>query len=309
VSPTNAPLPGPLRRRGRAKARKLAFTYQAIASRKASRKLAGEFGAEHAHPAVRRDERRRNRRRLQNRRRKIRQGCICSCTRGVRAEGRARRRIRKNQPRGRSAIAHDVSAYSLVALSRAAAPLMPDGGSIIGMSYYGAEKVRAALQRHGRGQGRARSQHTLSRLRSRPEKNSGSIASGAGPVNTLAARGISGFNEMIKHYEVHAPAQTQCAARRTRRDRSVPRQRRCRGHHRPGALRGLRLPDHGDVAVPPCGMRTRLLRFDKRGYKCPVHIVGERQQFALGFQLEISVFVSKTVSRLPGFLRLRLHVL
>jgi len=38
-------------------------------------------------------------------------------------------------------IAHDVSAYSLVALSRAAAPLMPDGGSIIGMSYYGAEKV------------------------------------------------------------------------------------------------------------------------------------------------------------------------
>src|SRR3989442_8372803 len=38
-------------------------------------------------------------------------------------------------------IAHDVSAYSLVALSRAAAPLMTEGGSIIAMSYYGAEKV------------------------------------------------------------------------------------------------------------------------------------------------------------------------
>src|SRR5512144_81086 len=38
-------------------------------------------------------------------------------------------------------IAHDVSAYSLVALSRAAAPLMTEGGSLIGMSYYGAEKV------------------------------------------------------------------------------------------------------------------------------------------------------------------------
>jgi enoyl-[acyl-carrier protein] reductase I len=38
-------------------------------------------------------------------------------------------------------IAHDVSAYSLVALSRAAAPLMTEGGSILGMSYYGAEKV------------------------------------------------------------------------------------------------------------------------------------------------------------------------
>jgi enoyl-[acyl-carrier protein] reductase I len=38
-------------------------------------------------------------------------------------------------------VAHDVSAYSLVALSRAAAPLMTNGGSIIAMSYYGAEKV------------------------------------------------------------------------------------------------------------------------------------------------------------------------
>src|ERR1035437_315550 len=38
-------------------------------------------------------------------------------------------------------IAHDVSAYSLVALARAAAPLMTDGGSIVAMTYYGAEKV------------------------------------------------------------------------------------------------------------------------------------------------------------------------
>src|SRR6266568_2512168 len=38
-------------------------------------------------------------------------------------------------------IAHDVSAYSLVALARAAAPLMTDGGSMIAMTYYGAEKV------------------------------------------------------------------------------------------------------------------------------------------------------------------------
>src|SRR5262245_19912375 len=38
-------------------------------------------------------------------------------------------------------VAHDVSAYSLVALARGAAPLMTQGGSIIAMSYYGAEKV------------------------------------------------------------------------------------------------------------------------------------------------------------------------
>src|SRR5437763_12625607 len=38
-------------------------------------------------------------------------------------------------------VAHDVSAYSLVALARAAAPLMTDGGSMVAMRYYGAEKV------------------------------------------------------------------------------------------------------------------------------------------------------------------------
>src|SRR5438045_4614782 len=38
-------------------------------------------------------------------------------------------------------VAHDVSAYSLVALARAAAPLMAEGGSIVAMTYYGAEKV------------------------------------------------------------------------------------------------------------------------------------------------------------------------
>ncbi|HEY0758101.1 MAG TPA: SDR family oxidoreductase, partial [Acidisarcina sp.] len=38
-------------------------------------------------------------------------------------------------------MAHDVSVYSLVALSRAAAPLMTEGGSILTLTYYGAEKV------------------------------------------------------------------------------------------------------------------------------------------------------------------------
>src|SRR5579883_383165 len=38
-------------------------------------------------------------------------------------------------------VAHDVSVYSLIALSRAAAPLMTEGGSIMTLTYYGAEKV------------------------------------------------------------------------------------------------------------------------------------------------------------------------
>jgi enoyl-[acyl-carrier protein] reductase I len=101
-------------------------------------------------------------------------------------------------------IAHDVSAYSLVALARAAAPLMTDGGSIIAMSYYGAEKVvphynvmgvaKAALEACTRYLA-----HDLGPRQIRVNCIS------AGPVNTLAARGISGFLEMLRHYEEKAP--------------------------------------------------------------------------------------------------------
>lgn len=101
-------------------------------------------------------------------------------------------------------IAHDVSAYSLVALARAAAPLMTEGGSIIAMTYYGAEKVvphynvmgvaKAALEACTRYLA-----HDLG-----PQQIRVNCIS-AGPVNTLAARGISGFLEMLKHYEQKAP--------------------------------------------------------------------------------------------------------
>src|SRR5947209_17954949 len=46
-----------------------------------------------------------------------------------------------NTSRDAFKVAHDVSAYSLVALSRAAAAMMTEGGSITAMSYYGSEKV------------------------------------------------------------------------------------------------------------------------------------------------------------------------
>ena len=101
-------------------------------------------------------------------------------------------------------IAHDVSAYSLVALSRAAAPLMPDGGSIIAMSYYGAEKVVPHYNVMGVAKAALEASTRYLAYDLGPKKIRVNCIS-AGPVNTLAARGISGFNEMIKHYEVHAP--------------------------------------------------------------------------------------------------------
>src|SRR5512140_3177617 len=106
-------------------------------------------------------------------------------------------------------IAHDVSAYSLVGLARAAAPLMTDGGSIIAMSYYGAEKVvphynvmgvaKASLEASTRYLA-----YDLGKKKIRVNCIS------AGPVNTLAARGISGFGQMLKHYDEHAPLGRSC---------------------------------------------------------------------------------------------------
>ena len=101
-------------------------------------------------------------------------------------------------------VAHDVSAYSLVALARGAAPLMTGGGSIVALSYYGAVKVvphynvmgvaKAALEASTRYLA-----YDLGTKKIRVNCIS------AGPVNTLAARGIAGFSEMLKHYEAHAP--------------------------------------------------------------------------------------------------------
>jgi len=101
-------------------------------------------------------------------------------------------------------IAHDVSAYSLVALSRAAAPLMTDGGSIMAMSYYGAEKVVPHYNVMGVAKASLEASTRYLAYDLGPQKIRVNCIS-AGPVNTLAARGIAGFNEMFKHYEAHAP--------------------------------------------------------------------------------------------------------
>jgi enoyl-[acyl-carrier protein] reductase I len=103
-------------------------------------------------------------------------------------------------------IAHDVSVYSLIAVSRAAAPLMDDGGSIITMSYFGAEKVvphynvmavaKAALECTVRYLA-----YDLGKKKIRVN------AISAGPINTLAARGISGFGDMRKSHAERAPLQ------------------------------------------------------------------------------------------------------
>jgi enoyl-[acyl-carrier protein] reductase I len=108
-------------------------------------------------------------------------------------------------------IAHDVSAYSLVALARAAAPLMSDGGSIIGMSYYGAEKVVPHYNVMGVAKAALEASTRYLAYDLGPQGIRVNCIS-AGPVNTLAARGIAGFLDMLKQYEARSPLQRNVTA-------------------------------------------------------------------------------------------------
>src|SRR6185503_9606247 len=101
-------------------------------------------------------------------------------------------------------IAHDISVYSLIAVSRAAAPLMESGGSIITMSYYGAEKV--VPHYNVMAVAKAALECTVRYLASDLGKKKIRVnAISAGPIKTLAARGISGLGDMLKAHADRAP--------------------------------------------------------------------------------------------------------
>lgn len=101
-------------------------------------------------------------------------------------------------------IAHDVSVYSLIALARAAAPLMTDGGSIMTLTYYGAERV--VPNYNVMGVAKAALEATVRYLAFDLGKQNVRVnAISAGPIKTLAARGISGLGDMLKAHSERAP--------------------------------------------------------------------------------------------------------
>lgn len=101
-------------------------------------------------------------------------------------------------------IAHDVSVYSLIAVSRAAAPLMTEGGSIMTMTYYGAEKVVPHYK--VMGVAKAALEATVRYLASDLGKQNIRVnAISAGPIKTLAARGIGNLGDMLKYHADRAP--------------------------------------------------------------------------------------------------------
>ncbi|MEJ5272708.1 MAG: enoyl-ACP reductase [Spirochaetota bacterium] len=101
-------------------------------------------------------------------------------------------------------LALDISAYSLVAVSKRVASLMKNGGSIITLSYYGAEKVVPSY--NVMGVAKAALEASVRYLAS--DLGSDNIrvnAISAGPINTLSARGISGFTKILHHVQAKAP--------------------------------------------------------------------------------------------------------
>ena len=101
-------------------------------------------------------------------------------------------------------IAHDVSVYSLIALSRGAAPLMTEGGSIITLTYYGAEKVVPHYK--VMGVAKASLEATVRYLAWDLGKQNVRVnAISAGPIKTLAARGIGALGDMLKYHEERLP--------------------------------------------------------------------------------------------------------
>jgi enoyl-[acyl-carrier protein] reductase I len=101
-------------------------------------------------------------------------------------------------------LAHDVSVYTLIAVTRAAAPLMTKGGSVVTLSYLGAERVVPGY--NVMGVAKAALEATVRYLANSVGPNKIRVnAISAGPIKTLAARGVGDLGLMMKTHAEHAP--------------------------------------------------------------------------------------------------------
>ena len=106
----------------------------------------------------------------------------------------------------------EISAYSLAQVARAAAPLMTDGGSIVSMTYYGAEKV--VPNYNVMGVAKAALEASTRYLASDLGKHNIRVNTiSAGPLNTLSARAVSNMSTMLKHHAERAPLRRNVEAR------------------------------------------------------------------------------------------------
>src|SRR6202046_4468580 len=101
-------------------------------------------------------------------------------------------------------LAMDVSAYSLVALSKALAPLMTDGGAITTLTYLGSTRV--VTNYNVMGVAKAALEASMKYLASELGANKIRVnAISAGPIKTISARGIKDFSKVLDFVQQHAP--------------------------------------------------------------------------------------------------------
>ena len=98
----------------------------------------------------------------------------------------------------------DISAYSLIQLTRAALPLMSEGGSVVCLTYLGAEKAVPGYNVMGVAKAALESSARYLALELGEKKIRVNSIS-AGPVRTLSAMAVGGIDEMFSHTEKKAP--------------------------------------------------------------------------------------------------------
>jgi len=106
-------------------------------------------------------------------------------------------------------LANDVSAYSLVAVARATAPLMTDGGSLTTLSYLGSTRVATNYNVMGVAKAalEASTRYLASELGA---QNIRVNAISAGPVKTTSARGVKDFGKMLEAVASKSPLKRNC---------------------------------------------------------------------------------------------------
>ncbi len=105
----------------------------------------------------------------------------------------------------------EISAFSLTQLSLAAAPLMTEGGSIVTMSYYGAEKV--VMNYNVMGVAKAALESSVRYLAADLGKNNIRVnAISAGPINTLSARGVKNMGTLLGYVGEKSPLKRNVTA-------------------------------------------------------------------------------------------------
>jgi enoyl-[acyl-carrier protein] reductase I len=101
-------------------------------------------------------------------------------------------------------LAQNISAYSLVAVARAAAPKMTEGGSMMTLTYLGSSRV--VTNYNVMGVAKAALEASVRYLASElGPRNIRVNAISAGPVKTAAARGVKDFSKMLDAVAAHAP--------------------------------------------------------------------------------------------------------